>query len=94
MCSLLKAHATAAATDSKSFGPTLLNKGAVSGQTGFKSRSHHSLLHKAGLSFDILALLPEPALIVRVLCEVVMHKDVIIESVAAIVALIAALLRR
>ena len=72
-----------------------MDRAAVKGRgSSSSSRLLHSALHKAALSPDIVALLPEPTLIVKVLSEVVMHEDVSIESAAAVMSLIAALLKR
>jgi hypothetical protein len=68
-----------------------LDRAAVKGRG---SASSSRPLHKAALSPDIVALLPEPTLIVKVLSEVVMHESVSIESAAAVMSLIAALLKR
>lgn len=55
---------------------------------------HRALLHEAGLSPDVVGLLPEPALIVEILSEIVLHKDASSNSVDAILSIAATLLHR
>ncbi len=55
---------------------------------------YRALLHDAGLSPDVVGLLPEPALIVEILSEIVLHKDASSISVDAILSIAATLLHR
>ncbi len=95
MCARLKAVPVAAKVSvSKAAMPSSPSpdKSAAMGAASISPGLH--LPHETGLVPDVVGLLPEPALIVQILSEVVLHRDVSSDSASAIMSISATLLHR